>query len=331
MTEENTRYMRRALELARHGELDTSPNPMVGAVIVYDGKIIGEGYHRRCGSGHAEVNAIASVADPGLLTEATMYVTLEPCSHYGKTPPCAKLIIDKKIPRVVVGMKDPHDKVAGRGIAMLRDAGIEVEVGVLEEECRQLNRKFITAHTFNRPYITLKWAQSADGYIDSDRPDEAPATRISTPLTAMLAHKLRATHDCIIVGANTMRRDNPSLSTRLWAGKSPLPVIFTRSFDIPAINNLTQTPLCMPELSDGEPQSLEKSIVGLWRRHGIISVLVEGGANLLQQFIDLGLWDEIHVETSPDTLGGGVKAPSLDAIPAECRHVDRHLLTLYRR
>ncbi|MCM1518952.1 MAG: bifunctional diaminohydroxyphosphoribosylaminopyrimidine deaminase/5-amino-6-(5-phosphoribosylamino)uracil reductase RibD [Pseudoflavonifractor sp.] len=331
MTEEDIRYMRRALELARHGELDTSPNPMVGAVIVHDGKIIGEGYHRRCGSGHAEVNAIASVEQPELLTKATMYVTLEPCSHYGKTPPCAKLIIDKRIPRVVVGMQDPNDKVAGRGITMLRDAGIEVEVGVLEEECRQLNRKFVTAHTLGRPFITLKWAQSADGYIDRDRADNEPASRISTPLTAMLAHRLRATHDCIIVGANTMRRDNPSLTTRHWAGRSPFPVIFTRSFDLPTKTNLTQTPLCMPGIGDGEPWSLERCLTRLRRYRDTTSVLVEGGANLLQQFIDQGLWDEIHVETSPDMLGQGIKAPSLAAIPTECRTVDGHLIAVYRR
>ncbi|MDE6556831.1 MAG: bifunctional diaminohydroxyphosphoribosylaminopyrimidine deaminase/5-amino-6-(5-phosphoribosylamino)uracil reductase RibD, partial [Duncaniella sp.] len=191
--EVNPLFMQRALELAKNGALDASPNPMVGAVIVdAGGKIIGEGWHRRCGEGHAEVNAIASVADESLLKDSTIYVTLEPCSHYGKTPPCADLIISKGIPRVVVGCLDPFPEVSGRGIARLREAGIEVVTGVLEEECRKLNEKFITAHTLQRPFITLKWAESADGYLDA---------RISTPFTRMLAHKLRATSDAILVGS----------------------------------------------------------------------------------------------------------------------------------
>ena len=198
--------MQRALELARHGELDASPNPMVGAVIVApDGSIIGEGWHRRHGEGHAEVNAIASVADQTMLRDATMYVTLEPCSHYGKTPPCASLIIEKGIPRVVVGCLDPYEKVAGRGVNMLREAGVEVETGCMEAECVALNRKFMTAHRLRRPYVTLKWAESADGYIDG---------HISTPVTSMLVHKLRATHDAILVGSGTVLADSPRLDTR---------------------------------------------------------------------------------------------------------------------
>ena len=187
------KYMRRALELARHGLGNTSPNPMVGAVIVDNsGRIIGEGYHRRCGEGHAEVNAIASVADAdrGALRDATMYVTLEPCSHYGKTPPCAKLIIDTGIPRVVVGAGDPFKEVAGRGIRMMREAGIEVAEGIMAAESRALNRRFMTAHEQQRPFVTLKWARSADGFMDSDRADGQPA-KFSTPLTAMLVHRLR--------------------------------------------------------------------------------------------------------------------------------------------
>lgn len=335
LNEEDCRYMRRALELARAGRYDTSPNPMVGAVVVCDGMIVGEGFHRRFGEGHAEVNAIASVRDKGVLSRSTIYVTLEPCSHYGKTPPCAKLIIDSGIPRVVIGMKDPNEKVAGRGVAMLRDAGVEVVTGVLEEECRELNRKFVTAHTLHRPYITLKWAQSADGYIDSDRPDDGEAVKFSTPVTAMLAHRLRATNDMIIVGANTMRRDRPSLTTRLWPGNDPYPAIFTHTLDIPRSTGSRHVPLCLPGIGDGTPPSFEETIGTLFKNglmlYGAISVLVEGGANLLQQFIDHGLWDEARVETAPFKLGGGVKAPRLDAAPRSSVIVDGRIIETYRR
>lgn len=224
--ETDEKYMRRALELARHGELDASPNPMVGAVIVdTSGRIIGEGWHSRCGEGHAEVNAVASVKDRDLLKDATMYVTLEPCSHYGKTPPCADMIVENGIPRVVIGTLDPFAKVAGRGVAKLLDAGVEVMTGMLEKECRELNRKFMTAHSLQRPYITLKWAQSADGFIDG---------HISTPLNSMLVHKLRATHDAILIGSGTALADNPTLTTRFYAGKSPVKVVLDRRKRLPA-------------------------------------------------------------------------------------------------
>ena len=192
------KYMQRCIELAGNGLCNVSPNPMVGAVIVCDGKIIGEGYHIRCGEAHAEVNAIRSVKDESLLERSTIYVSLEPCSHYGKTPPCADLIIEKKIPRIVIGCQDPFSKVAGRGIQKLRDAGREVIVGVLEAECRQLICKFITFHTFHRPYITLKWAESQDGFIDLNRTAGNPV-KLSTPLTSMIVHKKRSESDAIMV------------------------------------------------------------------------------------------------------------------------------------
>lgn len=280
--EYDIKYMRRALQLARQGRFDTAPNPMVGAVVVCNDTIIGEGFHRRCGEGHAEVNAIASVKHPDLLKDSTIYVTLEPCSHYGKTPPCAKLIIDSGIPHVVVGTLDPNHRVAGRGIEMLRQSGIEVVTGVLDSECRRLNRHFITAHTLRRPYITLKWAQSSDGYIDSDRPDEAPAVRLSTRLTSMLVHRLRADHQAIMVGSNTLRRDHPRLDVRLWDGLNPLRI--EAAHDLPTL------------LSQLFSQ-------------GITSLLVEGGATLLQSFIDANLWDEVRIETAPIHIGRGVSAP----------------------
>lgn len=315
------KYMRRALELAAHGELDASPNPMVGAVIVdASGRIIGEGWHRRCGEGHAEVNAVASVADQEALKDSTMYVTLEPCSHYGKTPPCAELIVRTGIPRVVIGTLDPFAKVSGRGVARLREAGVEVEVGMLEKECQELNRKFMTAHRCRRPYVTLKWAQSADGFIDG---------HVSTPLNSMLVHKLRATHDAILVGSGTALADNPALDTRLYAGKSPVKVVLDRRGRVG--NDLRM-------FSEGETvvmrdySSLADAMERLYER-GITSVLVEGGATLHRSFIEDNLWDEIRIEVSPDDIHGQVRAaelPETDIIP-NIRTVDGHRIITYRK
>jgi len=301
------KYMRRALELARHGMGNTSPNPMVGAVVVdSSGHIIGEGYHRQCGKGHAEVNAVASVKDKSCLKDATMYVTLEPCSHYGKTPPCAKLIIDSKIPRVVVGAGDPFKSVAGRGIRMLRDAGVEVVEGVLADESRQLNRRFMTAHTHGRPFITLKWAQSSDGFIDSDRSQGYPA-KFSTPLTSTLVHRLRSLHDAILVGSGTAIADNPRLDCRLWPGRSPRPVVLDRSSRINEQELQMNNPLILHDFT-----SINDAMRQLYKQ-GITSVLVEGGATVLQAFIDEGVWDNARVETAPVMLSthGNVQSPIL--------------------
>lgn len=295
--EVDERYMRRALCLAGNGLLDASPNPMVGAVLVDpSGKIIGEGWHRRCGEGHAEVNAVASVADTSLLRNATMYVTLEPCSHYGKTPPCASLIIEKGIPRVVIGCLDPFEKVAGRGVRMLKDAGVEVVTGCLEKECLELNEKFVTSHRRKRPFVTLKWAESADGYIDG---------KISTPLTSMLTHRLRATHDAILVGSGTVLADNPRLDTRLYAGHSPLRVILDRRGRV--MDAVDGTTIIYREFS-----SLNDVLEDLYKR-GITSVLVEGGAELHRSFIDSGLWDAMRVERGCKNINGKVKAPCLSS------------------
>ena len=288
-------YMRRALELARHGELDASPNPMVGAVIVGpDGRIIGEGWHRRCGEGHAEVNAVASVSDKSLLRDSTMYVTLEPWAHYGKTPPCARLITEMGIPRVVIGCRDPFAKVAGRGIAMLEEAGVEVEVGMLEKECLALNEKFMTAHTHRRPFITLKWAESADGFIDG---------HISTPLNSTAVHRLRATHDAILVGSGTWLADRPRLDTRLFAGKSPRRVVLDRR------GRVTDAPGDVLIMSGYD--TLREAMERLYAEHGITSVLVEGGAELHRSFMAEGLWDRMRIERSDKPTNGSVKAPTL--------------------
>ena len=223
-------YMRRALQLARLGAGHTSPNPMVGAVIVGpDGRIIGEGWHRKCGEAHAEVNAVATVEDDNLLKSSTLYVTLEPCSHYGKTPPCARLIIECGIPRVVVGCLDPFVKVAGRGVAQLREAGVEVVVGVLEPECRELNRRFITAHTTGRPWVQLKWAQTADGFIALPPDAGENPLHMSTPVTMRLMHRQRALCDAIVGGAGTACIEHRSVTRREWRGPSPPRGVLARS------------------------------------------------------------------------------------------------------
>ena len=227
------KYIRRCIQLARNGLCNAAPNPMVGAVIVYQDRIIGEGYHARCGEGHAEVNAIRSVKDESLLKDSTIYVSLEPCSHYGKTPPCADLIIRKGIPRVVVGCTDPFPLVAGRGIRKLKEAGIDVKVGVLEEECKQLIKRFVTLNIKKRPFVTLKWAQSADGFIDVERTSGKPVV-LSTPITSMYVHKQRAEHQAILVGRRTALLDNPSLTVRNWYGKNPLRLVIDKDLSLPS-------------------------------------------------------------------------------------------------
>ena len=289
---EDEKYMRRCLQLAANGIQGARPNPMVGAVIVLPeenggGRILGEGYHVRCGEAHAEVNAFASVksADEALLKDATLYVSLEPCSHYGKTPPCADLVVRKGVRRVVVGTVDPFAEVQGRGIRKLQDAGIDVTVGVLEEECRWLNRRFFTYHSKHRPYFILKWAQTANGFID----DHGHALPISNEQTLMLSHQLRAEEDAILVGHTTNMREHPQLTVRHWYGPDPKRVVLTR-----------QRPL--PQLVDDLYQ------------HGIQSLIVEGGRQTHESFIAAGLWDEIRVETNLAlTVGDGTRAPQLPA------------------
>lgn len=322
---EEEKYMRRCIQLAQNGLCNAAPNPMVGAVIVYDGKIIGEGYHVRCGEAHAEVNAIRSVKDTSLLKRSTIYVSLEPCSHYGKTPPCADLIIEKQIPRIVIGCQDPFSKVAGRGIQKLRDAGREVIVGLLEDECRHLIRRFITFHTLRRPYITLKWAESADKFIDLYRNGGSPVI-LSTPLTSMLVHKKRAEHAAILVGTRTAELDNPSLTVRNWYGHSPVRLVIDRTQSLPPTLHLfdgsaptlvfSERPHdVLPNVEyipiDFEQDILPQIMQTLYER-GFQSLLVEGGSTLLQSFIDAGLWDEAYVEESPTLLESGVKAPEMN-------------------
>lgn len=290
-------YMRRCLQLAGNGLLNAKPNPMVGAVIVgADGRIIGEGYHVRCGEGHAEVNAFASVskADEALLPKATLYVSLEPCSHYGRTPPCADLIIRKGVRRVVVGCVDPFAKVQGRGIQKLRDAGIDVTVGVLEKECKALNKRFFTFNTHKRPYVILKWCMTANGYLD----DNFKPVTLSTPFTQMLCHKLRAENDAILVGRVTAESDRPRLNVRLWSGPDPMPVTLDRNRPF------------SPDADFSRP--VIPQLFSFLHGKGVQSLIVEGGAETLGRFMDDdNWWDEIRVETSPKSVTGGTRAPQL--------------------
>lgn len=316
------KYIKRAIELAKNARATAAPNPMVGAVVVHNGKIIGEGYHVKSGQPHAEVNAIRSVKDKTMLADSTIYVTLEPCAHYGKTPPCAKLIIDMKIPRVVVGCKDPFSEVDGKGIEMLRQAGCSVKVGVLEDECRELIKRFVVFHTEKRPYIQLKWAESADGYMDVLRTDGTPVV-LSNALTSVLTHKRRSEVKAILVGRSTAILDNPSLTVRHWRGENPLRVVIDKDLSVPASSAL---------FDDSAPTIVFNSVINdvvgkteyvcldfsgdvlggvlsfLYSRN-IQSLMVEGGAFTLNKFIDKGLWDEAVVEKTRVSLGNGVSAP----------------------
>ena len=341
-------YMMRCLQLAAMAEGQTSPNPMVGAVIVHDGKIIGEGYHHRAGEPHAEPNAIASVRDEALLKEATMYVSLEPCSHWGKTPPCADLIVRKGLKRVVIATLDPNPKVAGRGVKILQDAGIEVTVGVMEKEARWLNRRFMTVQEKRRPYVILKWAETADGIIDVCRKEKGSGPiKISNSVTKTLNHQVRVEEDAIMVATKTALLDDPHLTVTKWTGKNPVRVLLDRMLRVPAdyrifdgaaktivFTNAQCTTrglepwrkmhnaqyadpsvLRTPPLKQGRNIGDNVEFVGidfegdvvqnvmneLYKR-GIMSIIIEGGAQWLQTVIDSGLWDEARVERGADSI-----------------------------
>ena len=310
MNAQDEQYMRRCFQLAKLGLGHVAPNPMVGAVIVCDGKIIGEGFHFKAGMGHAEVNAVNSVKNKELLKKSTIYVSLEPCAHYGKTPPCADLIIRKAVKKCVVGCVDSFSEVSGRGIQRIKDAGIEVVVGVLEDECRELNRTFFTYHTLHRPFITLKWAQSADGFIDCN----FQPVRISNEKTTMLAHKLRAENDGILVGRTTLERDKPSLTVRHWYGKEPQKFVLS--------SNPSEI-----SLPDGFT-----AVSSLEEMEGIQSLLVEGGAAVHKYFIDNNLWDIIRVETSAQLFHQGTKAATLpqNAVLVSEKWYDGNVIREYR-
>ncbi|MES2627812.1 MAG: bifunctional diaminohydroxyphosphoribosylaminopyrimidine deaminase/5-amino-6-(5-phosphoribosylamino)uracil reductase RibD [Bacteroidota bacterium] len=299
-------YMQRCFQLAIQGVSYAMPNPLVGAVIVHNDRIIGEGYHRKYGFAHAEVNAVAAVKDPSLLTASTIYVSLEPCAHFGKTPPCADLIIQSGIPKVVISCTDTFSQVAGKGIERLKAAGVEVVTGVLEQEGRQLNRRFFTFHEKKRPYVVLKWARTTDGYLDMDRSaGETGVKWITDRYSRQLVHAWRSEEAGILVGKNTWVTDSPGLDVRLIAGKNPEKFVLTSSGDAEFPGDVTA-------LKGSIPEVLEQCY-----RKGIQSIFVEGGAATLQSFIDSGLWDEARVLTGRTTFGSGTPAPLLTGFDSE--------------
>ena len=319
-------YMRRCIELALNSEGRTYPNPMVGAVVVCDGKIIGEGWHRKAGEPHAEVNAINCVKDQSQLSRSTIYVSLEPCSHHGRTPPCADLIIEKGIPRVVVGCRDSFAKVDGRGIRKLRDAGVDVTVGVMEDECRWLNRRFFTMQEKGRPYVILKWAETADGYMGAIKNGRPAPVSISNAEAFTMSHKQRTTEDGILVGIGTVVSDNPHLTSRLWTGPSPLRIVIDPHGDIPPESNVLTDggrTLVISGVSEGvhgevryikadiTAGNLAQTAIESAKAVGVSSVIVEGGAHTLSHFIESGLWDEAYIYCSDHVMGEGIESPRL--------------------
>jgi diaminohydroxyphosphoribosylaminopyrimidine deaminase/5-amino-6-(5-phosphoribosylamino)uracil reductase len=334
--------MRRAIRLAEMAEGNTAPNPMVGAVVVHDGIIIGEGYHLKAGTSHAEVHAVNAVRDPGLLPSSTMYVSLEPCAHHGRTPPCADMIINSGIRRVVVGVPDPNPLVAGKGIARMREAGIDVVTGVAEDECRTVNRRFFTWHEKKRPWVILKWARSADGFIDLPRnPGANPEPNWITGISErVLVHRWRAAEEAILAGGGTVRADNPSLTVRYWSGRNPLRVIISRSGAMDpgsaVFDNSAETILftCNQDahfpgvrtiiLTSGERFIGE--VLSTLHSMGIQSLFVEGGATVIRHFLEAGLWDEARRFTGTMRFRDGVPDPFPEFTPARVIKFEKSIL-----
>ncbi|MGS2739610.1 bifunctional diaminohydroxyphosphoribosylaminopyrimidine deaminase/5-amino-6-(5-phosphoribosylamino)uracil reductase RibD [Sinomicrobium sp. M5D2P17] len=320
------KYLNRCIQLAKNGLGTTYPNPLVGSVVVHDDKIIGEGWHRKAGEPHAEVYAIRSVANPSLLKASTIYVSLEPCSHYGKTPPCSDLIIASGIKNVVIGTIDPFDAVAGRGVKKLTESGCNVTVGVLESECRELNKRFFTYHNQKRPYIILKWAESTDGYLSPVQRKETAPVWISNTYSRQLVHKWRSEEQAIFVGTNTVMQDNPRLDTRDWTGNSPVRVVLDRELRIPGDFLVWDKRVKTIFLTGGKTIADEENITTetidfsgniaaqvceVLYRHGLQSVIIEGGRQTFQTFIDAKLWDEARIFRGNIMFNDGTPAPEL--------------------
>ncbi len=341
------KYMKRCIELAQLGRGEVAPNPMVGAVLVHQDRIIGEGYHRQYGGPHAEVHAINAVKDKKLLVESTIYVSLEPCAHYGKTPPCSDLIISSGIPHVVVGSVDPFAKVAGKGIEKLLKAGVKVETGVLNEECLELNKRFFTFHQQKRPYIFLKWAQTLDGFLDIDRshPEFGQPTWISNELARRIVHRQRTEVDALLIGTNTAWKDNPSLTVREWSGRQPVRLVLDRKNHLPKDLHLKDqtvpTVVFCAEAKEAEAnleytvldfkKNIVPQILEYLYEHNLQSVVVEGGRQLLQAFIDQGKWDEAHIYIGNTWFGSGVAAPKLNTIPSKWEYLHDTILQVFYR
>ena len=305
-------HIKRCIEIAKHGLGSTRPNPMVGCVIVYKSEIIGEGFTSAYGGNHAEVNAINSVKDKSLLNQATIYVTLEPCSHYGKTPPCSDLIIKHQIPNVVIGSLDDNPQVAGKGIEKLKNAGCKVLVGVLEKECKEHHKRFFTFHNKNRPYIILKWAETANGFIAPKTKDQRKPVWITNEYSRQLVHKWRSEEQAILVGANTVLQDNPSLTVRDWTGENPIRIVIDKenklSKDFKVFNTEAKTIIISIENINFN-KNIAQQICGILFKNNINSVIIEGGAKTLQTFIAENLWDEARIFIGNIQFQNGVKAP----------------------
>ncbi|TFV95779.1 bifunctional diaminohydroxyphosphoribosylaminopyrimidine deaminase/5-amino-6-(5-phosphoribosylamino)uracil reductase RibD [Algoriphagus kandeliae] len=332
-------YMRRALELAELGKGSVSPNPMVGCVIVADGKIIGEGYHQQYGGPHAEVHAVNAVQDPSLFAKATVYVTLEPCAHFGKTPPCANMLVQKGVKKVVIAALDSNPLVGGKGIEILRQAGIKVETGLLEKEARWQNRRFFTQIEKNRPYVILKWAQTADGFVARK---DFSSKWISNALSRQQVHRWRAEEDAILVGRNTAHYDNPALNVRDWVGKNPIRIVIDRHLALDSSLKLfdqTQPTICYNSIKSESHENLDYvkltpemdpgEILADLHERKIQSVLIEGGTFVLKKFLEAELWDEARVFTSQVRFEEGIAAPVMPIPPTEQVQLEDDILSFY--
>ena len=342
------KYIKRCIQLARNGLGRTYPNPFVGSVIVHDNRIIGEGWHRKFGEAHAEVNAVNSVKETSLLPKSTIYVSLEPCNHFGKTPPCTDLILDRGIKKVVIGTVDPFSEVSGRGIKKLLDAGCEVIVGVLEDECQELNRRFFTFHTKKRPYIVLKWAQSEDKFLAPEllEGDDRAPVWITNQYSRQLVHKWRSEEISILVGTNTAIKDNPQLNVRSWTGADPVRLVLDRKRRIPEASHLFDGSVKTIVFTENPPAEnpskniifeaidfeggLPEQICEILYRHNLQSVIVEGGRQTLQSFLDADLWDEARIFTGKVQLKNGVRAPEISGELIRESSIAGDLLKIYK-
>jgi diaminohydroxyphosphoribosylaminopyrimidine deaminase/5-amino-6-(5-phosphoribosylamino)uracil reductase len=339
------KYIKRCIELAKNGLGTTYPNPLVGCVIVFENTIIGEGWHKKSGEAHAEVIAIESVKNKELLSSSTLYVSLEPCSHFGKTPPCADLILKYKIPNVVIGTIDPNSKVAGKGIQKLKDSGVNVTLSILEKECNELNKRFFTFHRKSRPYIILKWAESSDGFISpKNKPEQKPAW-ISNEYSRQLVHKWRSEEQAILVGTQTLIDDNPTLTVREWVGNNPIRVVIDKENRIDSSYNVFDNQAKTIVFSNKEVSSIADQIqyikvdfdenptqviVHKLFENNIQSIIIEGGRKTIQSFIDANLWDEARVFIGEINLNDGTNAPEINSKNFKKEYLKNDLLLTYR-
>lgn len=327
------KYINRCIEIAKNGLGNTRPNPMVGSVIVHNNTIIGEGFTSAYGGNHAEVNAINAVVDKNLLKDSTLYVTLEPCSHYGKTPPCSDLIIKHQIPNVVIGCIDDNVKVAGKGVEKLKNAGCNVTVGVLENECKEHHKRFFTYHNKKRPYIILKWAETQDGFIAPETKNEQRPVWISNEYSRQLTHKWRTEEHTILVGTNTVLQDNPSLTARNWTGQNPIRIVVDGDLKLPkhqAVFNSEAQTIVISKNNIDFSNPLAKQICDILYQNNINSIIVEGGRHMLQTFINENLWDEARIFTGNGLFKKGIEAPKLHGKLISEENIMGDILKTYR-